>query len=306
MSEPQPVPNKLIRIAPEVAAALADGKPVVALESTVISHGLPYPQNVEIAARCEAAIRQEGVIPATVGIVAGQVVAGLSRDEIETLATAKGVRKVSRRDFGIAIARKEHGATTVAGTMIVAHQVGIRLFSTGGIGGVHRGQDGDISADLPELSQTPVAVVCAGAKAILDLPRTLEWLETAGVPVLGYRTETFPAFYAASSGLPVDVCIDTPEEAAAIIRARWAFDLTGGVLIGVPLPESVAMPREELEQAIEQALASASRDGIKGKAVTPYLLAEVSKITEGRSITANLALLEQNARVAARIAAAMG
>ena len=306
MSEPQPVPNKLIRIAPEVAAALADGKPVVALESTVISHGLPYPQNVEIAARCEAAIRQEGVIPATVGIVAGQVVAGLSRDEIETLATAKGVRKVSRRDFGIAIARKEHGATTVAGTMIVAHQVGIRLFSTGGIGGVHRGQDGDISADLPELSQTPVAVVCAGAKAILDLPRTLEWLETAGVPVLGYRTETFPAFYAASSGLPVDVCIDTPEEAAAIIRARWAFGLTGGVLIGVPLPESVAMPREELEQAIEQALASASRDGIKGKAVTPYLLAEVSKITEGRSITANLALLEQNARVAARIAAAMG
>jgi len=306
MSEPQPVPNKLIRIAPEVAAALADGKPVVALESTVISHGLPYPQNVEIAARCEAAIRQEGVIPATVGIMAGQVVAGLSRDEIETLATAKGVRKVSRRDFGIAIARKEHGATTVAGTMIVAHQVGIRLFSTGGIGGVHRGQDGDISADLPELSQTPVAVVCAGAKAILDLPRTLEWLETAGVPVLGYRTETFPAFYAASSGLPVDVCIDTPEEAAAIIRARWAFDLTGGVLIGVPLPESVAMPREELEQAIEQALASASRDGIKGKAVTPYLLAEVSKITEGRSITANLALLEQNARVAARIAAAMG
>ena len=306
MSEPQPVPNKLIRIAPEVAAALADGKPVVALESTVISHGLPYPQNVEIAARCEAAIRQEGVIPATVGIMAGQVVAGLSRDEIETLATAKGVRKVSRRDFGIAIARKEHGATTVAGTMIVAHQVGIRLFSTGGIGGVHRGQDGDISADLPELSQTPVAVVCAGAKAILDLPRTLEWLETAGVPVLGYRTETFPAFYAASSGLPVDVCIDTPEEAAAIIRARWAFDLTGGVLIGVPLSESVAMPREELEQAIEQALASASRDGIKGKAVTPYLLAEVSKITEGRSITANLALLEQNARVAARIAAAMG
>ena len=305
MAEPQSIANEFVRVAPEVAAALAEGQPVVALESTVISHGLPYPQNVEIAACCEAAIRQEGAVPATIGLMAGQVVVGLNRGEIETLATAKGVRKVSRRDFGIAIARREHGATTVAGTMIVAHQVGIKLFATGGIGGVHRGQDGDISADLPELSQTPVAVVCAGAKAILDLPRTLEWLETAGVPVLGYHTETFPAFYAASSGLPVDVCVETPEEAAAIVRARWAFGLKGGVLIGVPLPEAVAMPQDELEQAIEQALASAAREEVKGKAVTPYLLAEVSKITEGRSITANLALLEQNARIAARIAGAL-
>jgi pseudouridine-5'-phosphate glycosidase len=295
----------MLRISSEVADALAGGRPVVALESTVISHGLRYPLNFDIALKCEAAIREEGAIPATIGIMSGQVVVGLARHEIETLATAKGVRKVSRRDFGIAIARKEHGATTVAGTMIVAHRAGIKLFATGGIGGVHRGHDGDISADMPELAQTPVAVVCAGAKSILDLPRTLEWLETAGVPVLGYNTDTFPAFYATTSGLPIDVCVETPEEAAAIIHARWALGLNGGVLIGVPPPADVALPQDEMETAIAQALESAARDGIRGKAVTPYLLAQVSTITEGRSVAVNLALLEQNARVATRIASAM-
>lgn len=306
MPETQLIPAELLRVSPKVADALASGRPVVALESTVISHGLRYPLNFDIAMRCEAAIREEGATPATIGIIDGQIVVGLERHEIEILATAKGVRKVSRRDFGIAVARKENGATTVAGTMIVAHQVGIRLFATGGIGGVHRGHDGDISADMPELAQTPVAVVCAGAKSILDLPRTLEWLETAGVPVLGYRTETFPAFYALSSGLPVDICVETPEEAAAIIAAKWALGLNGGVLIGVPPPAEAALPQAEMEQAIDQALANAARDGIRGKAVTPYLLAQVSTITEGRSVAVNLALLEQNARVAARIALALG
>lgn len=301
-SEQLIIPEEMLRISPRVLDALAADRPVVALESTVISHGLRYPLNFDIAQKCEAAIREEGAQPATIGIINGQVVVGLERHEIELLATAKGVRKVSRRDFGIAIARKENGATTVAGTMIVARYAGIRVFATGGIGGVHRGHDGDISADMPELAQTPVAVVCAGAKAILDLPRTLEWLETAGVPVLGYNTETFPAFYAVSSGLPVDLCVETPAEAAAVINARWAFGTTGGVLIGVPPPADVALPQAEMEQAIEKALASAAEHGIKGKAVTPYLLAEVSTLTEGRSVAVNLALLEQNARVAARIA----
>lgn len=302
----EPIPPEMIRIGPQVGEALRAGKPVVALESTVISHGLRYPMNFDIALKCEAAIREEGATPATVGIIDGQVVIGLERSEIEVLATAKGVRKVSRRDFGIAIARKETGATTVAGTAIAAHMAGIKVFSTGGIGGVHRGNDGDISADLPELAQTPVAVVCAGAKSILDLPRTLEWLETAGVPVLGYQTDTFPAFYALSSGLPLDLCVQTTGEAAAVIAAKWALGLTGGVLITVPPPASLALPQAEMEQAITQALANAARDGIKGKAVTPYLLAQVSTITEGRSMAVNLALLEQNARIAAQIALALG
>ncbi len=292
-------------VAPEVAEALNAGRPVVALESTVIAHGLPRPTNLEVARRCEAAIREEGAIPATVGIISGKVVVGLNDDQIRTLALAEGVRKVSRRDFGIAIARREHGATTVAGTMVAAHLAGIRVFATGGIGGVHRGNADDVSADLPELAGTPVAVVCAGAKAILDLPRTLEYLETAGVPVLGYQTDTFPAFYATSSGLPVDARVETPQEAAAIISARWALGLEGGVLIAIPPPADLALPPDEMEAAIAEALRAAEETGVTGKALTPFLLARVGEITAGRSLAVNIALLEQNARVAAQIAEAL-
>jgi pseudouridine-5'-phosphate glycosidase len=299
------LPFNMLRINPEVAQAVQSHKPVVALESTVISHGLPYPLNLNSALQCQAAIREEGAVPATIGIISGEIVVGLEDKEIEVLATAGGVRKVSRRDFGIALARREHGATTVAGTMIAAEMAGIQILATGGIGGVHRGDTGDISADLPELAQTSVAVVCAGAKSILDLPRTLEWLETAGVPVLGYQTNTFPAFYATSSGLPVDVRVETPEEAAQMISAKWALGLAGGVLITVPPPPDLALTQTEMETAIAQALQDAQRDKIVGKAVTPYLLARVSEITHGRSLSVNLALLEQNARLAARIAAAL-
>lgn len=294
-----------LTIAPEVAEALHAGRPVVALESTVIAHGLPRPTNLEVARRCEAAIREEGAVPATVGIISGEVVVGLNDDQIRTLALAEGVRKVSRRDFGIAIARREHGATTVSGTMIAAHLAGIRVFATGGIGGVHRGDADDVSADLPELASTPVAVVCAGAKSILDLPRTLEYLETAGVPVLGYQTDTFPAFYAVSSGLPVDARVETPEEAAAMISARWALGLEGGVLVAVPPPADLALPSDEMEAAIAEALRAAEEAGVRGKALTPFLLARVGEATAGRSLTVNIALLEQNARVAAHLAEAL-
>ncbi len=294
-----------VTIAPEVAEALNSGRPVVALESTVIAHGLPRPTNLEVARRCEAAVREEGAVPATVGIISGELIIGLNDDQMRTLALAEDVRKVSRRDFGIAIARREHGATTVAGTMIAAHLAGIRVFATGGIGGVHRGDADDVSADLPELASTPVAVVCAGAKSILDLPRTLEYLETAGVPVLGYQTDAFPAFYAVSSGLPVDARVETPEEAAAMISARWALGLEGGVLIVVPPPADLALPSDEMEAAIAEALHAAEEAGVRGKALTPFLLARVGETTAGRSLAVNIALLEQNARVAARLAEAL-
>lgn len=297
-------PVDWLRVAPSIESAIRAGKAVVALESTVISHGLPRPKNLEVARQVEAAIHEEGAIPATVGIINGVIAVGLDDEQLEILAMTDGVRKVSRRDFGIAIARKEHGATTVAGTMIAAHMAGIRIFATGGIGGVHRGEGGDVSADLPEMARTPVAVVCAGAKSILDLPRTLEYLETWGVPVLGYQTATFPAFYATSSGLPVDVRVETPSEVAAILQARWQAGLDGGVLIAAPPPAGLALPPDEMEAAIAQALQSAEESGITGKAITPYLLSRVAQITAGRSLTVNVALLEQNARVAARIALA--
>ncbi len=294
-----------LRLAPEVDNALKTGRPVVALESTVISHGLPRPRNLETAQHCEAAIREEGATPATVGIIDGVITVGLNTNQLETLALTDGVRKVSRRDFGIATAHKEHGATTVAGTMIVAQMTGIDVFATGGIGGVHRGDAGDVSADMPELGRTSVAVICAGAKSILDLPRTLEYLETAGVPVLGWQTDTFPAFYATSSGLAVDSRVESPEDAAAIIRSKWNLGLAGGVLITVPPPAALALPDDELEAAIQQALEAADQAGIKGKEITPFLLSRVSEITAGRSLEVNVALLEQNARVAARIAVAL-
>ena len=299
------IDNRYLSVKDEVLAAIKAGKPVVALESTVISHGLPRPTNLEVAQQCEAAIRSAGVIPATVGIISGQIVVGLDADQLELLAMSENVRKVSRRDFGIVLAQKEHGATTVAGTMIAAHMAGIRVFATGGIGGVHRGDTGDISADLPELAQTAVAVVCAGVKSILDLPRTLEYLETLGVPVIGWHTEEFPAFYAQHSGFPVDVCVNTPDEAAEILKAKWDLGLAGGALIAVPPPPDLALDIDEMEVAVEEALKAADEAGVTGKDITPFLLSRVSEITGGASLDANIALLVRNAQVAAEIAQAI-
>jgi pseudouridine-5'-phosphate glycosidase len=296
----------------EVRDALQTRQPVVALESTVITHGLPWPQNLALARRMEASVRAGGACPATIAILKGEVKVGLSDAELEYLAQAKGVMKVSRRDYPVAVAQKCDGATTVAGTMIAAHWAGIRVFATGGIGGVHRQPAGadaadlDISADLPELARTPVVVVCAGAKAILDLPATLEWLETHGVPVVGYGTDEFPAFYSRESGLKLEARADTPEQAASIVRAMWELEFTSGALVCVPCPEQAARPRADMERAIAQALTDATAAGLRGKDVTPYLLSRISALTQGESLAANLALLENNARVAAMIAAAMG
>ncbi len=296
---------------------------LLALESTVISHGLPYPQNIAAARRFEQIAREHGAEPRTVAVIHGELRAGLSNDELELLARSPDVRKLSRRDLPIAVAQGWHGATTVATTMWIAARHGIRVFSTGGIGGVHRGgmmnpESGthhssfsvhhsalDISADLPELAQTPVAVVCAGAKAILDLPATLEWLETWGVPVVGYGTDEFPAFYSRSSGLPVDVRVDTPQQVAAIIEAKRKLGLPGGVLVCAPVPAEHELPAAEANAAIEQALAEADAQGVRGKAITPFLLARIVNLTGERSLRANLALLENNVRIGAQIAAAL-
>jgi pseudouridylate synthase len=314
-------------IHPEVRSALDAHRPVVVLESTVISHGLPWPENLELARRMEARVREHGGTPATIAVLKGEVKIGLTDPEIEHLARASGILKVSRRDYPVAVAQKRDGATTVAGTMIAAHWAGIQVFATGGVGGVHRSVIShqssvarqthlttddwrlftplDISADLPELARTPVIVVCAGAKAILDLPATLEWLETHGVPVVGYGTDEFPAFYSRDSGLNLDARADTPEEVAAIARAMWDMGFGGGLLVCVPCPAEAARPRQEMEGAITTALQEAEANGIRGKAVTPFLLARVSKLTHGESKAANLALLENNAKVAAEIAAAL-
>jgi pseudouridine-5'-phosphate glycosidase len=296
-----------LTISPEIEAALLDGHAVVALESTLITHGLPYPVSVETALAMEQAVRDEGAIPATIAVLEGRITVGLTPDEIDHLAQrpAGTVRKCSRRDLSIATGLVEYGATTVAGTMIVAHMAGIRVFATGGIGGVHRGHPNDISADLIELGRTPVAVVCAGAKSILDLPLTMEVLETQGVPVLGYQTDTLPAFYNRSSGLPVDVRIETPEQAAQVIAAAGRLGMTHGVLIAVPVPEGDELPSAIAEAAIEQATAEADANGIHGKEVTPYVLARVVEITEGESRRANTSLLINNSRVGAQIAQAL-
>jgi pseudouridylate synthase len=288
---------------PEIAEALAENRPVVALESTLITHGLHRPVNLEVAQSLEAAVREEGAVPATIAILGGRIIVGLLPEELVYLANADHVRKCSRRDFPIVMARAEDGATTVAGTMMVAHAAGIRVFATGGIGGVHRGHPFDVSADLTELGRTPVTVVCAGAKAILDLPLTLEVLETQGVPVIGYQTADFPAFYSRSSGLPVDVRCDTPDEVARIIMARDQLDLHAGLLVAAPVPESDALPPADVEQAIEKALADAEAKGVRGKELTPFLLPRVSQLTGEASLKANIALLHNNARIAARIAA---
>lgn len=296
-----------LHVSPEVAAALAAGRPVVALESTLITHGLPWPANFETANAMETAVRAGGAVPATIAILHGKITVGLTREEIERLAQRPTgtVRKCSRRDLPIAVARGEDAATTVAGTMIVAHLAGLRVFATGGIGGVHRGAPFDVSADLLELGRTPVAVVCSGAKSILDLPLTLEVLETQGVPIIGLGTDTLPAFYSRSSGLPIDVRIETPREAAAIIVAAHALGAQHGLLIAVPVPAADEFPSDQAEAAITQAIAEAEARGIHGKAVTPFLLGRVAELTGGGSRRANTALLINNARTAALIAVAL-
>ncbi|KAB2905137.1 MAG: pseudouridine-5'-phosphate glycosidase [Anaerolineae bacterium] len=297
--------TKVIK-SPEVDAALKAGKPVVALESTVISHGLPWPDNLRLAQELESMIRKIGATPATIAVMDGELRAGLSAEDLVRLADGKTpVRKISRRDFGSAVAKHQLGATTVAATMLVAHWAGIKVFATGGIGGVHRGQTGDVSADLIELSQTPVAVVCAGAKSILDLPRTLEWLETFGVPVVGYQTLEFPAFYTPHSGLNLVDCVENPQQAAALLKAHWGLGLTNGVLFTVPISEVDALNEADINPKIDQAVAEAERQGIVGKDITPFLLGRLVEITGGESLQANLALLRHNTQVAAEIAIAL-
>ena len=295
-------------ISPAVKAALMAGEPVVALESTIISHGMPYPQNVETALKVEETVREAGAVPATIAVIGGQLKAGLTAAEIEYLGKkGPAVTKASRRDLPVLVARGADGACTVATTMIIAHLAGIRVFATGGIGGVHRGAETtmDISADLEELGRTPVLVVCAGAKAILDLGLTLEYLETKGVPVIGYGTEELPAFYTRTSGFKVDYRLDTPEEIAAAFRAQQEMGLGGGMLVTNPIPEAYSMDPARINAAIDQAVADARRLGIHGKETTPYLLARVKDLTGGDSLSANIQLVLNNARLAAHIARAL-
>ncbi|MBP5497863.1 MAG: pseudouridine-5'-phosphate glycosidase [Muribaculaceae bacterium] len=300
--------NKYLSISEEVQNALNNNKPVVALESTIISHGMPYPQNVETALRVEQTIRENGATPATIAIIGGKLKAGCTPEEIEYLGKkGQDVIKASRRDLPVLIARKEDGATTVTTTMIIAAMAGIRVFATGGIGGVHRGAETtmDISADLEELAQTPVMVVCAGAKSILDLGLTLEYLETKGVPVIGYGTKELPAFYTRHSGFGVDYRIDTPEELAQAFNAKLQMGLKGGMLVTNPIPEEYSMPAEIINKAIDQAVEEANRLGIRGKQSTPFLLAKIKDITGGDSLAANIQLVLNNARLAAKTAAAI-
>ena len=299
--------NQYLDINPEVAAALAAGKPVVALESTIISHGMPYPQNVETALQVEAIIRENGAVPATIAIIGGRLKAGLSHEEIEYFGKkGTAIHKASRRDLAVICARGEDGATTVATTMIIAHMAGIKIFATGGIGGVHRGAETtmDISADLEELGRPPVMVVCAGAKSILDLGLTLEYLETKGVPVIGYGTEELPAFYTRQSGFGVDYRIDTPEELAQVYAAQRAMEL-GGMLVTNPIPEEFSMPKAVIDAAIDQAIGECNAKGIHGKDTTPFLLARVAEITGGNSLASNIRLVYNNAALAAKTAVAL-
>lgn len=299
-------------IASQVRKALDEGQPVVALESTVISHGLPYPTNLVVAQEMEETIRAEEVTPATIAVLGGQVHVGLDMAQLERLAQGREVRKVSRRDLPLVVGLGLDGGTTVSATMYIAHQAGIELFATGGIGGVHRltgaherqGRLFDVSADLAELGRTPVTVVCSGAKAILDLPSTREVLETCGVSVIGYGSDTMAAFYSRSSGLPADVRVDTPQEVAHIIRARRELGIQGGTLVAVPVPVEDEIPPAEIESAIARATREADAEGVVGAALTPFVLARLAELTEGRSVRTNISLLRNNARVAARIAVA--
>ena len=299
--------NKYLDIAPEVRKALEEGRPVVALESTIISHGMPYPQNVETALNVEKIIRDNGAVPATIAVIKGRLKAGLSAEEIDYLGkTGTAVAKASRRDLPVLVAEGRDGATTVTTTMIIAHMAGIQVFATGGIGGVHRGaqQTFDISADLEELAHTPVMVVCAGAKSILDLGLTLEYLETHGVPVIGYGTEKLPAFYSRESKFNVDYRIDTPEDLAKSFKAQRDLGLTNGMLVTNPIPEQYAMPSDVINKAIDQAVAESVEQGIHGKESTPFLLARVAELTGGDSLHSNIELVFNNARLAAKTAVA--
>ena len=299
--------EQYLDILPEVAEAIKNNKPVVALESTIISHGMPYPQNVETARQVESIIREHGAVPATICIIDGRLKVGLSEEELEFLGTAKDVAKVSRRDLPYIVAKKLNGATTVATTMIIAEMAGIEVFVTGGIGGVHRGAEDnfDISADLTELSQTNVAVVCAGAKSILDIGLTLEYLETQGVPVIGYQTNELPAFYTRRSGFDLLHRSDSAKELASIINTKFALKLQGGVVIANPIPEAFAMDYDLITKAIENALKEADKQNVKGKDITPFLLSYIKEITKGKSLVSNIQLVYNNARLGADLAVEM-
>ena len=299
--------NKYLDVREDVLAAIEKGEAVVALESTIISHGMPYPQNVETALQCEKFISEHGAIPATNGIIKGRLIVGLTEEEIEYMGKEEGIVKVSRRDLPFIVARGGDGATTVAATMIIAALAGIKVFATGGIGGVHRNaqETFDISADLQELANTNVAVVCAGAKSILDIALTLEYLETYGVPVVGYQTEEFPAFYTRKSGHAVDYKVESAEELAQAIKAKWDLNLNGGIVVANPIPEADELDSELITQAIDDAVREAEAQGIQGKESTPFLLAKVKDITAGESLTANIELVYNNSRVAAELAVAL-
>lgn len=292
----------MIEIAPNVATA----RSVVALESTVIAHGLPRPTNLQTAQRLEKIVRESGAVPATIGVLAGKLKVGLNPAEIQKLAEEDNIRKVSTRDLPVAVAELWDGATTVATTCWIAQRAGIKVFATGGIGGVHRGSLPDVSADLPELARTPIVVVCSGAKIVLDLPATREWLETHGVTVVGYGCDEFPAFYSRSSGLPVDARANSPADVVALFRAQRALGINSALLVTVPVPEESEVPREQLLTVLDEALESAARNGIGGRELTPFLLTQMAERSHGSTLRANISLLENNARVASEIAAAIG
>ncbi len=294
-----------LRLSPEIDYAIQNCSPIVVLESTVIAHGLPYPKNLETALKLESVIRENGAIPATIAVFDGEFCVGLDKEQIEKLATGNNTRKISRRDLPIAVAKKLDCATTVATTAFIAHRAGIKVFSTGGIGGVHRGFAADVSSDLPELAQTPLTVVCSGAKIVLDLPATREWLETYGITVLGWQCDEMPAFYSRLSGLVVDERVETAEDVAAIARARDELGLKNALLVAVPVPGEFDMDRTELESILSDGLRLANEKGIHGKEITPFLLAQMSERSGGRTLAANIALLENNARVASQIAVAL-
>jgi pseudouridylate synthase len=297
--------RELLHLAEEVAAAVDAGRPVVALESTVIAHGLPRPTNLETAQRLESIARESNVVPATIAIIDGKLCVGLNDAQLKFLAQDTNVTKISTRDIPLALARKWTGATTVASTSWIAQRAGITVFSTGGIGGVHRGSLPDVSADLPELARTPIVVVCSGAKIVLDLPATREWLETHGVTVVGYECDEMPAFYSRSSGLTVDARVDSAEEAADIFRAQRELQMSSALLVTVPVPEKFEVPTEQLTGVLDSALAAAEQEGIGGRELTPFLLSEMAQQSQGQTLVANIALLENNVRVGAEIARAL-
>ncbi|HPG42670.1 MAG TPA: pseudouridine-5'-phosphate glycosidase [Acholeplasmataceae bacterium] len=296
--------NQYIEISHEVKQALYEKRPVVALESTIISHGMPYPENVKMALEVEKIIREEGAVPATIAIIDGMIKVGLSHDDITYLAQAKDVYKVGKRDFGYVLSQKKTGATTVSGTALISHLVGIKVFATGGIGGVHRGaqETFDISRDLEEISHLHIAIVCAGAKSILDLGLTLEYLETKGVEVIGYQTDSLPAFYSKDSKYNVNYRLDTPKEIAELIKTKWGLGLSGGVVVANPIPDAYSMDHNIIDQAIEKALQEAKEKDIKGQEVTPFLLSKIKEITGGDSLKSNIELVYNNARLASKIA----